>query len=49
MGLLARRSPSTFRIAALGLTKEALMGELNPLTTLPANWLCLFLGRLGAK
>lgn len=38
---LPERTTQTIRLAARGLTKETLMGELDPLTTLPAYQLAL--------
>ncbi len=38
---LPEKTTQTFRLAAQGLTQEALMGELDPLTTIPAYQLAL--------
>jgi hypothetical protein len=38
---LPERTTQPFRLSAQGLTKEALMGELDPLTTIPAYQLAL--------
>ena len=38
---LPERPPQTFRVAAQGLTKEALMGELDPLISVEAYQLAL--------
>ena len=38
---LPETTSQTIRLAARGLTKEALMGELDPLTTLPVYQLAL--------
>jgi len=38
---LPEKAIQTFRLAAQGLTKEALIGELDPLTTIPAYQLAL--------
>ena len=38
---LPETSPEPFRLAAKGLTKEALIGELDPLVSIPAYQLAL--------